>query len=154
MVLNHHPHSHVVTHDRPKAASHPQWHLCPRLPHSARPPWRPLLPLSPLTTITSHHRHRPPSPSRLSLIPHSCLPLLCMRNEICPCICICVVRISDFRSTSFTVLCVSSRASATPILTVVTVGGQVAQTLLGNSGVVGLPVAAAGRGSTTKGGNR
>ena len=30
MVLNHHPHSHVVTHDRPKAASHPQWHLCPR----------------------------------------------------------------------------------------------------------------------------
>ena len=24
MVLNHHPHSQVVTHDRPKAASHPQ----------------------------------------------------------------------------------------------------------------------------------
>ena len=24
MVLNHHPHSHVVSHDRPKATSHPQ----------------------------------------------------------------------------------------------------------------------------------
>ena len=27
--LNHHPHSHVVAHGRPKAASHPQWHVCP-----------------------------------------------------------------------------------------------------------------------------
>ena len=31
MVLTYHPHSHVVTHDRPKTASHPQWHLCPLL---------------------------------------------------------------------------------------------------------------------------
>ena len=30
MVLNHHPHSHVVTHDRPKAASS---NLCPCTPH-------------------------------------------------------------------------------------------------------------------------
>ena len=36
---NHHPHSHVVSHDRPKAASHPQWLLCPRLSRSARPPY-------------------------------------------------------------------------------------------------------------------
>ena len=35
MVSNHHPHSHVATNDRPKAASHPQWHLCPRLSRSA-----------------------------------------------------------------------------------------------------------------------
>ena len=51
MVLDHHPHSHVVTHDRPKADSHPQWQLYPRLSRSAhktvdlglvgtRPPWR------------------------------------------------------------------------------------------------------------------
>ena len=51
MVLNHHPHSHIVTHVRPKAASHPQWYLCPRLSRSAHPR-RPSLPLA------SHSRWR------------------------------------------------------------------------------------------------
>ena len=68
MVLNHHPHSHVVTHDRPKAASHPQWHLCPRLSRSARPPWRPLLPLSlsPPSHLSPPSAHPMAAPRRAS----------------------------------------------------------------------------------------
>ena len=50
---NHHQHSHIVTHDRPKAASHPQRDLCPRCSRSAHPPRQPMFSLSLLNTVSS-----------------------------------------------------------------------------------------------------
>ena len=74
MVLNHHPHSHVVTHDRPKAASHPQWPLCPSLSRSARPPWRPLLPLPSTTPLSPPSHLSPPSAHPMAALHHTSQP--------------------------------------------------------------------------------